>query len=168
MNEHANVNLSIVVATADNNIIGDKNKLLWHIPEDLKRFKKLTLGHSIIMGRKTYESLPKKPLPGRENIILSTSISYIPDCIIKNSYEQVLLHVQNKEESFVIGGGEIYRLFFPYVKKIYLTRLNEQFSGDTSFPEISETDWEVMETTPVHRDGTSGFTFSYITYIRKK
>ena len=136
--------LSIIVAKAKNNIIGKDNKMLWKLPDDLKRFKERTTGHTIIMGRKTFESLGGI-LPDRMHIILSRN----PDFNIDSDYVKVvhsLLELQDymedEEEHFVIGGAIIYNLLMPYCKKMYVTQLDKDFEGDAIFPKINENTWE--------------------------
>ena len=135
--------LSIVVAKAKNNIIGKNNELVWHLPEDLKHFRELTTGHTIIMGRKTYESLGN-PLPNRKHIIFNQN----PDLKINEENVQVvhsLLEIQDliegKEEAFVIGGAMIYNFLMPYVKKMYVTEIKKDFEGDAFFPIIDTEVW---------------------------
>ena len=139
--------LSIVVAKAKNNVIGKDNHLLWHLPEDLKRFKELTTGHTIIMGRKTFESIGKI-LPNRKHIIFSQN----PDFKINNeqveivhSMLQIQEYIESEEECFVIGGAMIYNLLMPYVQKMYVTQINKEFEGDTFFPRIDEEKWQEID-----------------------
>ncbi|HNS29166.1 MAG TPA: dihydrofolate reductase [Tenuifilaceae bacterium] len=133
--------ISIIVAIAQNNVIGANNRLIWHISDDLKRFKALTTGHHVIMGRKTYESIGK-PLPNRVNIVVSRDPLYKADgCIVVSSLEKALENSKNDSEVFIIGGGELYRQALPLSGKLYLTRVHGDFEGDTFFPEIDETQW---------------------------
>ena len=120
--------LSIIVAKARNNIIGKNNQLLWHLPDDMKRFKALTTGHPVIMGRKTFESIGK-PLPNRENIVFTTN----PDFSIEaeNGIEEIKEYIDSEENAFVIGGAMIYNLLLPYTKVLYVTEINKDFEGDT-------------------------------------
>lgn len=138
--------ISIICAVASNNVIGNDNKLIWHIPSDLKRFKNITSGHPMIMGRKTFESLPGI-LPNRKHIIITRNEDYKIDderVEIFNSVEDVLhKYKDSNEEVFVIGGGEIYKLFINYADKMYLTMLNKAFEGDTYFPEIDMNNWMI-------------------------
>ncbi len=132
--------ISIIAAIAENRAIGKDNKLLWHISEDLKRFKKLTTGHAIIMGQKTFESL-EKSLPNRTNIIISNSFNFNPqDVIVTRSIEEALKKAKEaeKEEIFICGGGSIYRKFMPLADKLYLTIVEGNFEADTFFPDYSE------------------------------
>lgn len=132
--------ISIIVAIAKDNVIGKDNKLLWHISEDLKRFKKITTGKKMIMGRKTFESLPGI-LPNREHIILTRDKNFKVDSdMVKIVYDLNSLikeYSTSEEEIFVIGGAEIYKQFLPYAEKLYLTKIEEAFEGDTHFPEIN-------------------------------
>lgn len=134
--------ISIIVAVAENNVIGANNQLIWHISEDLKRFKALTTGHHIIMGRKTFESIGR-PLPKRTNIIVSRNKNFAAEgCIVVASLEEALTVSASDSEVFIIGGGELYRQTLPLAHKLYLTRVHKSFDGDTFFPEISEADWK--------------------------
>ena len=155
--------ITMIVAVAENGAIGKDNNLLWHISGDLKRFKAITTGHSIIMGRKTYLSFPKRPLPDRKNIILTTGDnSYEGACTAKN-IEQALA-LCDSDEIFIIGGESIYRQFLPYTTKIYLTRVHRTYEADTFFPTLNMDEWETIDTEE-HLDGEPPFT--YITLRRK-
>ena len=140
-------NISIIVAIASNNAIGKDNQLLWHISEDLKHFKKITSGYPVIMGKKTYESLPFKPLPNRENIVLTdVAGESIPGCTMVYSIPQILELCNNKnEECFVIGGGSVYQQFMQYAETLYITLVDKDFEADVFFPEISEKEWKLIE-----------------------
>ena len=146
--------LSIIVAVAENNIIGKDNQLIWHLPEDLKRFKKLTTGHTIIMGRKTFESLGRV-LPNRKHIILCNDIAMLKP------------YIDSKEENFVIGGATIYKLLMPYANKLYLTKIHQSFEGDVSFPEVKEEEWKIVEREKGLKNEENPFDYDYITLIRK-
>lgn len=161
--------LSIIVAIAENNVIGKDNRLIWHLPEDLKRFKKLTTGHTIIMGRKTFESLGRV-LPNRKHIVLSHDTSFnVPDERVQVISDISLLaeYIDSKEENFVIGGASIYKMLMPYVTKMYVTKINQRFEGDVFFPEIVEEDWKVVETQKGITDEKNVYDYEYITYRRK-
>lgn len=150
---------SIIVAVAQNGVIGCHNRLIWHISEDLKRFKALTMGCPIIMGRKTYESIGK-PLPGRHNIVVSRNESFEAQGVtVVRSIEEALSLHDTQTEVFVIGGGEIYKQALPLSDRIYLTRVDQTPSGDTFFPEIDSDKWR--EVKREDRDG-----FSFIDYHR--
>ena len=162
--------LSIIVAKAKNNIIGKDNKLLWNIPEDLKRFKKLTTGHVIIMGRKTFESIGRV-LPDRKHIIFSQNrgLKYDdPNVEVVHSMLEIKEYIDNDEENFVIGGAMIYNLLMPHVSKMYVTEIDKDFEGDAFFPKINEDIWKVVEEERGLVDEESNLNFSYVTYERKK
>ena len=135
--------ITLIAACSENRVIGKDGTLIWHIPEDLKRFKKLTLGNPIVMGRKTYESIGK-PLPGRTNIILTRDKNFkAENCLVYNKISDVL-EIFEKNNIFVIGGGEIYKQFLDRADRIELTLIHKNFDGDTYFPQIGN-DWEVIE-----------------------
>ena len=158
--------LSIIVAKSKNNIIGKNNELVWHLPEDLKHFKELTTGHTIIMGRKTYESLGK-PLPNRKHIIFSQN----PDFRVHEENVQVvhsLLEIQDliegKEEAFVIGGAMIYNFLMPYVKKMYVTEIKQEFDGDAFFPIIDSEKWKETSRTTGIKNEENNLDYDFVTY----
>lgn len=162
--------LSIIVAVAENNVIGKENKLIWHLPEDLKRFKKLTTGHTIIMGRKTFESLGRV-LPNRKHVILCNDMELnIEDENVEVLEDISMLkqYIDSTEENFVIGGATIYKLLLPYANKIYLTLIHEKFEGDVFFPEINEKGWKIVETEKGLKDEKNPYDYEYITYTREK
>ena len=161
--------LSIIVAKAKNNTIGKDNKLLWHISDDLKRFKELTTNHNIIMGRKTFESLGGI-LPNRKHIIFSQN----PDFKIENenveivhSMLQIQQYIEDEEENFVIGGAMIYNLLMPYVTKMYVTEIEKDFEGDTFFPKINSEVWEEISREKGPEDSENKFEYEYVIYKRK-
>ncbi|MGG7098464.1 dihydrofolate reductase [Clostridium sardiniense] len=163
--------LSIIVATAQNNAIGKDNSLLWHISEDLKRFKEITSGHKILMGRKTFESLPGI-LPNRPHIVLTRDMKFSVDdsdkvTVIHNLDEVISNYKNSDEEIFIIGGGEIYNLLMPYADKLYLTKVKKDFDADTFFPQIDMNKWEVIHTSGDKTDEKSGLIFEFIDLIRK-
>ena len=162
--------LSIIVAKAKNNILGKNNKMIWHLPEDLKHFKNLTTGHTIIMGRKTFESLGK-PLSNRKHIIFSQN----PDFKVNDENVEVvhsLLQIQDliegKEEAFVIGGAMIYNFLMPYVKKMYVTEVEKDFDGDTFFPSINEDVWKEVSRQKGLKDKKNDLDYYFVTYERTK
>lgn len=137
--------LSIVVAMALDRAIGRNNDLLWRLPADLKRFKSLTTGHSILMGRRTWESLPNGALPNRRNIVISRSLKEAPGAELFGSVEEALEAVGNQEEVFVIGGGEIYRQLLKRADRLYLTLVEAEYpDADTFFPEIDWVEWQSL------------------------
>jgi dihydrofolate reductase len=162
------VHISIIVAIAENFAIGKDNRLLCHIPGDLKRFKQITLGHTVIMGKKTWESLPNKPLSNRRNLVI-TDIpgEEIEGCVMTYSIEDAVMKADQSEENFIIGGGTIYRQFLPLADKLYLTRVYKTFEADTYFPEINFDEWilESEERFPAGPD--HDFDFSYQIYLRR-
>lgn len=134
--------LSIIVAIASDGAIGRANDLLWHLPADLKRFKELTTGHTILMGRKTFESLPHGPLPNRRNIIISRSLPAQPGAEVYPTIQQAMEACASDEEVFIIGGGEIYHQLLPNTERIYLTRVQASFpDAEVFFPELDPTEW---------------------------
>lgn len=147
--------ISIIVAVSKNNVIGKDNQLIWHLPADMKFFKEKTIGHIIITGRKNYESIPEKfrPLINRVNIVITRQKDYkAPGAIIVNSLEQAIQTAkeQTKDEIFIIGGAQIYVQSIDLVDKMYLTKINQEFDGDTFFPEIDYSNWKIIsETTHV-------------------
>ena len=160
--------LSIIVAKAKNNIIGKENKLIWHLPEDLKHFKDLTTGNTIIMGRKTFESLGRV-LPNRKHIVFSQNPDFKvndENVEIVHSMLQIQEYIENGEEAFVIGGAIIYNLLMPYVKKMYVTEIDKDFDGDAFFPRIDETKWKEVSREEGPDDEENNFTYEYVTYER--
>lgn len=162
--------LSIVVAVAENGAIGKENDLIWYLSDDLKRFKTLTTGHTIIMGRKTFESLPKGALPNRTNVVLTRDKDRIfPSCEVLHSVEEVVeKYANDKEEHFVVGGGYIYRVLLPYVERIYLTRVHESFEADVYFPEIDMQEWNIESETHYPASEKNEYPYSFINLVRKK
>lgn len=160
--------LSIIVAIAKNNAIGKDNNLLWHLPDDLKRFKKFTTGHNIIMGRKTFESLGRV-LPNRHHIILSKDPKLkidSKDVEVINDISMLNKYINSDEESFVIGGAAIYELLMPYCNKMYVTEIDKDFDGDVYFPEISLNEWKVTEREAGPEDDENDFKYEYVIYER--
>ncbi|MFM9028844.1 MAG: dihydrofolate reductase [Bacteroidota bacterium] len=158
--------LSIIVALSDNRVIGSGNQLPWRLSADLKRVKALTMGHHLIMGRKTYESIGR-PLPGRTNVIITRNGSYSAEgCVVVPSFQQALSVAANDNEVFVFGGGEIFREALPVVKRIYLTRVHCAIAGDTFFPELIETEWREVERQDFGSDEKNEYDYSFITLER--
>lgn len=149
----------IIVAISENNAIGKDNKLLWHISDDLKRFKKLTSGKAVIMGRKTFFSLPNGALPKRRNIVITDcKEDCCPGAEKVSSIEEALELVKNEDQIFIIGGGMIYAQFLPLSNKIYLTKVHKNFDGDVFFPEINMAEWEIIEQEP-HLENDPPYTY---------
>ena len=162
--------LSIIVAIANENVIGKDNKLIWHIPEDLKRFKEITSGHKIIMGRKTFESLGRI-LPNRKHIILCNDMEMNIDdenVEVLEDISELKEYIESDEECFVIGGATIYRILMPYANKMYITKINQDFEGDVYFPEIKEEEWKEISCEKGLKNEENPFDYEYITYIRKQ
>ena len=161
--------LSIIVAIANDNVIGKDNKLIWHLPEDLKRFKSLTTEHTIIMGRKTFESLGRI-LPNRKHVILCNDMEMNIDNENVEILEDISMlkkYIDSDEENFVIGGATIYKLLMPYADKLYITKINESFDGDVYFPEVNENEWQEVKREKGLRNESNPFDYEYIDYIRK-
>ena len=159
--------ISIIVAIAENYAIGKNNDLLWHIPEDMKRFKQITSGHKIIMGKRTYESLPYRPLKNRTNIVISDIPGdFYEGCIMAYSIEEAKNLCPPDEECFIIGGGMVYRQFLPLADKLYITWVDKSFEADIFFPEIDPATWEETEREEGAGEGLD-FTYSFVTYLRK-
>lgn len=162
--------VSLIVAAAENNVIGKDNDLIWHLPKDMKYFKETTQGHFVIMGRKNFESIPHKyrPLPNRTNVVITRQSSYTAEgCIVVNSLEEALLKAKeaNDNEPFIIGGGEIYRLAMEadLVDKIYLTRVHKTYEGDTYFPELNDK-WKLVSSEKFIADEKHKSDFSFEVY----
>lgn len=159
--------ITAIAAAAENNVLGKNNSLLWHLPDDFKRFKLITFGHYIIMGRKTFETFPKL-LPNRTHIIITRQKNYSAEnCIIVDSIEKAIAAVPQNEDSFIIGGGEIYYLGLKWTDKIELTRVHTSFEGDTFFPIINQNDWKLTHEKFHPKDEKHNLDFTYQTFIRK-
>jgi dihydrofolate reductase len=161
--------ISIIVAVSEDWGIGKENGLLWHISEDLKRFKRLTSGNAVIMGKKTWESLPLKPLPGRKNIVLTDVKDEIFDgSIAAFSVDDALRKCEKDEEIFVIGGGSVYRQFMPIADRLYITHVLKKAPADVYFPGIDPGIWKVVEKQDFISDNEDVIPYSYVVYERKK
>ena len=159
--------ITLIVAAGENDAIGKDNQLIWHLSDDLKRFKELTNGHHIIMGRKTFESFPK-PLPNRTHIVISRQENYqVPSgVIVVNNLEDAFDAARSDKQPFVIGGGEIYKQAMPFADKIELTRVHENFDADTFFPEIDTSIWKEISNTYHAKDEKHKHDFSFLTYVK--
>ena len=154
--------LSAIVAMAENRVIGKDNRLPWHLPADLQHFKSITTGHTIIMGRKTYESIGR-PLPNRTNIILTRDKQFsAPGCVVCTSLEEALRYVDGSNEAFIIGGAEIYRQLLAKVQRIYLTIVHEQIVGDAYFPELDEKEWKEVKREAFEADDRNEYGYSFV------
>lgn len=156
----------MIAAVAENNALGKNNELVWHLPNDFKRFKALTTGHHIIMGRKTFESFPK-PLPNRTHVIITRQKDYNPkDCIVVNTIEKALAVCPENETSFIIGGGEIYNLALPFTDQLEITRVHHSFEADAFFPEINPNYWKEVQNEFNPIDDKHQFAYTYQTFIK--
>lgn len=156
--------ISLIVALAQNNVIGANNQLLWHISDDLKRFKALTTGHTVVMGRKTYQSIGR-PLPNRKNVVISRNSSFVAEgCTICSSLDHALELCANDYEVFIIGGGQIYEQALPIASRLYLTKVHAKYTGDTYFPIINPCQWKT--TSEENRESTDGLKYTFINMER--
>lgn len=168
MNNNTYPPLSIIVAIAQNNVIGNNNDLIWHIGDDLRYFKKVTSGHTVVMGRKTWHSLQVKPLPKRKNIVITRNKDLKLDGVyIVRSMEEAVAECDPDTENFIIGGAEIYRLFLPWVNKLYLTHVHKDFVGDALFPSINYNDFNLIDSSETYHDEKSGLDYHFAVYERK-
>ncbi|MCX6306010.1 MAG: dihydrofolate reductase [Bacteroidetes bacterium] len=159
--------ISIIVAIAENMAIGKNNDLLWHIPADMKRFKSITSGHPVIMGKRTWESLPRRPLPNRRNIVI-TDIpgEQVEGCEMAYSIEEAIARCSPDEENFIIGGASVYRQFLPHADRLYLTLVRNSFDADVFFPEIDFSQWKLVSKEDFQPDEVNDFSYSNETYDR--
>lgn len=160
------IKINIIVAASDNNVIGHQNRLLWHLPNDFKYFKNTTLGHSILMGRKTFESIGKA-LPERRNIVITRDKDYQGEDIdVANSLHEAINYCRDEREVFVIGGGQIYKEALPLADKIFLTRVHGTFEGKTRFPELNPSEWKKISEEKHGKDEKHDFDYSFEVYTR--
>ncbi len=161
--------ISIIVAVSEDWGIGKDNELLWNISEDLKRFKRLTTGNTVIMGKKTWESLPRRPLPNRKNIVLTDNPKeVIEGAVTSYSIADALSKCDKAEEIFIIGGGSIYRQFMTIADRLYITHVRKKAPADIYFPEIDMKIWEVSEKEDFGISETNPIAYSYVIYVRRK
>lgn len=160
--------ISAIVAVSDNGVIGQDNRLIWHLPNDLKHFKAITLNKPIVMGRKTYESIGR-PLPQRRNIILSSNKKLmIPGCEVMHSIEEILEATKNESELMITGGGEIYRLFMPYVTYLYITYVHVELPGETTFPALNEREWREVSRKKHDPDASHAYEYAFVELEKTK
>jgi len=158
--------ITMIAAAGENNELGKDNDLVWHLPHDFKRFKELTSGHHIIMGRKTFESFPK-PLPNRVHLVITRNPDYKKEgAVVVHNIEKALEIAQEDPQPFIIGGGEIYTLGMQIADRIELTRVHGTFDADTFFPEIASEEWKLTASTRHEQDEKHAYTFTYETYDR--
>lgn len=159
--------ISIIVATSMNNVIGIRGDLPWKLSDDLKRFKQLTMGKPIVMGRLTWESIGR-PLPGRQNIVLTRQAGFAADgCDVVASPAEALAAAAEAEEIMIIGGGQIYELFLPKASRLYVTRVQASIDGDAFFPGIDEATWRLVDRVPHAADHANEYAFEFRTYERR-
>jgi dihydrofolate reductase len=158
--------ISFIVAMDNNRVIGKNNDLPWRLPKEWQYVKKTTMGHSIILGRKNFESIGKA-LPGRRNIILTRDTSYSAQgCEVAHSVAEVLAMCRGEEEIFIFGGEEIYRLFLPYADKLYMTKIDHEFDGDTCFPEVDYSEWDEISVEQGITDEANPYSYYFHVYTR--
>ncbi|MGI4804000.1 MAG: dihydrofolate reductase [Janthinobacterium lividum] len=157
--------ITLIVAVSSNNIIGKNNQLIWHLPADLKHFKQLTTGHAVFMGRKTYDSIGK-PLPNRRNIVISRTVKNIAGCEVVASLEEGFKLCADEETVYIIGGAEVYREALPIANQIELTRIHQEFNGDTFFPEFNLKQWQEIKREDFKLDEKNAYAYSFITLNR--
>ncbi|NCT37842.1 dihydrofolate reductase [Bacillus sp. EB93] len=160
--------ISLIVAMDQNRVIGKNNKLPWHLPADLQYFKQVTMGHPIVMGRKTFESIGRV-LPGRENVIVTRNQEFKAEgCVVLHDIAQIKMFADNHEEEvFVIGGAEIFKEILPFTDRLYITEIHETFEGDTFFPEIDENEWDEISSKPGSIDEKNRFAHDFIILQKK-
>ncbi|MBO7286085.1 MAG: dihydrofolate reductase [Alistipes sp.] len=160
--------VSIIVAVAQNGTIGDKNSLLWHIKEDMRFFRTTTSGHAVIMGRKTFESLGSKPLPKRTNIVITRQDVEFEGALTAHSLQEAIRMAEGDEEVFIIGGAQIYAQALECADRLYLTLVEHDYEGDTSFPEIDYRYWQLVAEQRHERGEEYEYPFSFLTFDRVK
>lgn len=159
--------ITLIAAVAENNALGKDNQLLWHLPDDFKRFKNVTSSHYIVLGRKTFESFPK-PLPNRTHVIITRQKKYTAEnCIVVDSLQKAISVCPKDEEIFIIGGGEIYTQSIEIADKLDITRVHHTFEADTFFPEINLNKWKLTSVEFHPKDEKHSFDFTFETYLRK-
>lgn len=159
--------ITIIAAVAENNALGKDNQLIWHLPADLKRFKQVTLGHHIIMGRKTFESLGK-PLPNRTTIIITRNKNYKQEgCIVVNSLPEAIEASKTDENPYILGGAEIYKQAMEIADKLDLTFVHHSFDADAFFPEIDTTTWNEIERTEFKADEKNKYNYSFVSFLKQ-
>jgi dihydrofolate reductase len=168
MKKNSNPSIAIIVALDQQNAIGRKGDLLCHLPGDMKHFRQVTSGHTIIMGRKTFESLPKGALPNRTNIVITSDVAEnYPGCIVVRSVKEALTHCDDEEKAFIIGGGKLYRSTLHLVDQLYLTRIHHTFEDtDTSFPDIDFSEWKLTEEEAHKADEMHLYDYTFLTYMK--
>lgn len=161
--------ISLIAAVADNLLIGSNNSLPWHLPADFRYFKENTLGKTIVMGLRTFESIGNKPLPGRKNIILNNGDNYVvPEgCFVAKSIDELLKMVKDEEEVMICGGASVYKQFLPIANRLYLTYVHHNFEGDTYFPEFNLADWKEVKRIDNESDEKNIYPYSFVVLEKK-
>ncbi|HEX5001347.1 MAG TPA: dihydrofolate reductase [Bacteroidia bacterium] len=160
--------VSLIVAFDKNRLIGRNNELPWHLPADLKHFKEITMGHHMVMGRNTFESIGK-PLPGRTSVVITSNPLWIyPGCISAPDLQLALEACEGEKEVFIIGGARVFRDAIALADKLYVTEIDHQFEGDTWFPEIDRNIWERVESIPHKRDDRNNWDYTFVMYRKKE
>lgn len=165
-----NMIISIISAVADNRVIGNKNALPWHLPADFKYFKEQTLGKTLVMGMRTFESIGGKPLPKRKHIILNNDLNYIPpkDCVVAHSIDEAMAIIKKEPgEVMICGGASVYKQFLPLANRLYLTYIHHNFVGDTLFPEFDINDWKEVKRIDNQPDKENLYPYSFVVYEKK-
>jgi len=158
--------ITLIVAAAENNAIGKGNRMPWHLPNDFKYFKEKTLNHSVVMGRKTFESIGK-PLPERRNIVMTKNTNYLHEEVdVANNIDELLLYCRDEREIFIIGGAEIYKQTLPLAHKVLLTRVHTTVDGDAFFPELPANEWKLISTEKHEKDDRHAFDYTFEVYER--
>lgn len=160
--------VSLIVAASTNNVIGSGGELPWHLPDDLRNFKRLTTGKPIVMGRKTHESIGR-PLPDRRNVVITRDPDYVATgCDMVASPEAAMTLLRDADEVMVIGGGQVYAAFLPLADRIYFTRVHAQIDGDTSFPEFDENKWVLLSNSAHDADDAHNYAFDVMVFERRR
>jgi len=158
--------ITLIVAAAENNAIGKGNRMPWHLPNDFKYFKEKTLNHSVVMGRKTFESIGK-PLPERRNIVMTKNTNYLHEEVdVVNNIDELLLYCRDEREIFIIGGAEIYKQTLPLAHKVLLTRVHTTVDGDAFFPELPANEWKLISAEKHEKDDRHAFDYTFEVYER--
>jgi len=158
--------ISAIFAMSENHVIGDQNKLPWHLPADLRYFKNMTSGKPVVMGRKTFQSIGR-PLPNRRNIVMTHDKNFqAPGCEVLHSVDETLSTLKDCEEVFIIGGAQLFTEFFPRVERLYLTLIHKVVYGDTHFPEFEESEWQEVSREDHKADAENQYAYSFITLIK--
>lgn len=162
-----NPTITLIVASAENNAIGINNQMPWHLPNDFKYFKRNTMAHSVLMGRKTFDAIGK-PLPDRRNIVITRNANFQGEDIdVANSIQEALLYCRDEREVFIIGGANIYQQALPLANKVLLTRVHTHIEGDAFFPELPAEEWELVSADPHQADDRHVFNYTFEVYTRK-